>query len=95
LLCSAAATVPVTPAPAVGVVPAGTVTAGHTGTHGPVQELIPFLSVGNAYRANPCALARTVPKFELVAAVTVAPAANAVDAEAIVTTAVTPRTLSR
>ncbi len=39
---STAATVPVTPDPAVGVVPAGTVSAGHTATHAAVQVLMPL-----------------------------------------------------
>jgi hypothetical protein len=46
LACSTAATVPVTPDPAVGVVPAGTVNAGHTDAHAPVHLLMPLTSGG-------------------------------------------------
>ena len=45
LAWTTAATVPVTPVPAVGVVPAGTVSAGHTVAHEPVQLLIPLWSI--------------------------------------------------
>jgi hypothetical protein len=47
LACSAAATVPVTPEPALGVVAAGTVNAGHTWAHAPVHLLMPLTSLGN------------------------------------------------
>jgi hypothetical protein len=93
LLCNTAATVPVTPVPALGVVPAGTVRAGQTGMHGPVQALIPLWSCGNAYKAKPWVSTRTAPKLEVVATSTVEPAAKAVvDAEATMTTATTPTT---
>ena len=77
-----AATVPVTPVPAVGVVPAGTVRAGHTEAHEPVQPLMPSWSLGSVYRAKPAALVRTVPKLEVVATSTVEAAPNAEDTDA-------------
>ncbi len=85
LACSADATVPGTPVPTVGVVPAGTVSAGHTDTHAPVHALIPLWSLGKAYSAKPWALVSTVPKLVVVATSTVAPAAYAADDSALST----------
>jgi hypothetical protein len=55
------ASVPVTPEPAVGVVPAGTVRAGHAVAHAPVQ-LVPAAKV---YRAIPALFTRMVPALVL------------------------------
>src|ERR1700688_2725832 len=66
------ASVPVTPAPALGVVPAGTVSGGHAWAHAPVQ-LVPAASV---YRGIPALFSSTVPLLvEAVFTVAVALAA--------------------
>src|SRR5579864_9127179 len=75
--------VPDTPAGSVGVVPAGTVRAGHAARHVPVHLLVvPVPSGPKVYRAMPALLTRTVPKFEVCAVFTVAFVAPVVAEEA-------------
>ena len=64
--------VPVTPWPAVGVVPDATVRAGHTVAHGPVHALCPPWSPPKVYSALPSLVTRIVPKVEFCAVLTVA-----------------------
>ena len=94
---AAAPTASVTPGPAVGVVPLGTVRAGHTAAHVVLlsQALIPLWSWGKVYRANPLASVSTAPKVGTVATFTVAVLADAAlvhDASTTTTDANTAKT---
>jgi hypothetical protein len=70
--CRDVPSVPVTPDPAVGVVPDATVSAGHAWAHAPVQALCPPWSPPKVYSAMPVLLTSTVPKVEFWAVFTVA-----------------------
>jgi hypothetical protein len=61
---------PDNPATAVGVVPEGTVTGGHSCAHEPVQVEFPAVSVVRWYKVCPLDDTSTVPTVPLVAVAT-------------------------